>query len=293
MRPTMIDSSYGKARIRFVKVTRKDSFHHDYKQVMVQVLLEGDFNESYTHGDNSNVVPTDTCKNIVFVVAHRHAVDSIESFGMELGKTFLSEYSHVDRVLLKIEENIWNRLEINGRDHPHSFIKMPHVRFAKLVCDRNNVKIDSGVKGLTVLKTTMSGFVNFHKCKYTTLPEVDDRLLGTSLKMNWNYTDLIARNGFKDVNFNGIWQRVIDCIFDTFANEYSPSVQQTIYSSASKVLFDINEIETISFSLPNIHNFLVDYAKLKLPPSDNVLLCIDEPHGLIKATIGRTNKPKL
>jgi len=57
--------TYGKIKVRLVKVTRHTKEDHDLKQLNVTVLLEGDFQSSFTSPDNSKVVPTDTCKNLV------------------------------------------------------------------------------------------------------------------------------------------------------------------------------------------------------------------------------------
>jgi urate oxidase len=45
---------YGKARVRVVKILR-DGARHTVVEADVQVLLEGDFETSYTKGDNSKV----------------------------------------------------------------------------------------------------------------------------------------------------------------------------------------------------------------------------------------------
>jgi len=293
MQPVVLKNTYGKARVRFVKVKRKSKTHHDYKQINVRVLIEGDFDTSYTHGDNSKVIPTDTCKNIIYVVA-RDPIDTIEKFGVDVAQVFLREYTHVSNVNLKIEEDIWERMVVDGTPHPHSFVKQPHLRTAKISASRSGITIESGIKNITILKTTQSGFSDFHKCKYTSLQDVQDRLLGTNVKASWVYTNYVSRNGYRNINFDDIWHKVLACIFEAFALEYSVSVQQTVYSACTKAIQRIEEIESITFSLPNIHNFFVDYSKLKLPPSDNVYICMDEPHGLIKATIGRKDvKPRL
>ncbi len=59
--------TYGKIKVRLVKVTRHTKEDHDLKQLNVAVLLEGDFAASFTSSDNSSIVPTDTCKNLVYV----------------------------------------------------------------------------------------------------------------------------------------------------------------------------------------------------------------------------------
>lgn len=73
MSTTLVSNRYGKSKVRILKVDKDPGMHvvHDYN---VQVLLEGDFAETYTKGDNSKVVPTDTIKNTVYIVAHNNKV---------------------------------------------------------------------------------------------------------------------------------------------------------------------------------------------------------------------------
>ena len=59
---------YGKSRVRVVKIIR-DGKRHTVVEINAQVLLEGDFETSYTSGDNSKVVATDTVKNTVHILA--------------------------------------------------------------------------------------------------------------------------------------------------------------------------------------------------------------------------------
>src|SRR6266700_2335633 len=76
----LIADRYGKSRVRLVKLSR-DGDHHDIRELTVQILLEGDFETSYSAGDNSRVLPTDTMKNTVYALAKREGLSTIESFG--------------------------------------------------------------------------------------------------------------------------------------------------------------------------------------------------------------------
>ncbi|ORX63289.1 tetrahydrobiopterin biosynthesis enzymes-like protein [Basidiobolus meristosporus CBS 931.73] len=59
-----------------------------------QVLLDGKFETSYTEADNSVVVPTDTVKNTLYVLAQKaENVQTIERFGYEIGQHFINRYS--------------------------------------------------------------------------------------------------------------------------------------------------------------------------------------------------------
>ena len=62
---------------------------HDYS---VQVLLSGDFDDAYTDGDNSKVVPTDTVKNTCYFIADKVSFASPEEYAVALGKHFLQTY---------------------------------------------------------------------------------------------------------------------------------------------------------------------------------------------------------
>jgi len=284
----LVHNTYGKARVRLFKILRKDnSIHHDVKQLTVQVLLEGDFDSSYTSPNNSSVVPTDTCKNLVYVIARDHPLDSIESFGLSLGQKFLHEYSHVFKVNIEIIETLWKRLEVGEKPHSHSFErKSQETRTAKVISMRGqNAQVESGINDLIVLKTTGSGFVGFHHCKYTVLPEIDDRILATSVQAKWTY--LPTLKDVQNIDYNSTWSRVRQLFFQIFSEEYSHSVQQTLYSAAKLIIQEIPEIFEISFRLPNIHYWNIDFSKFNMAPSKDLFIPTDEPHGLIGAVIRR------
>lgn len=60
-------NEHGKGRVRIVKLRRNPNGVHDVLQMNVEVLLQGDCMETaFTEGDNSLVVPTDTCKNTIY-----------------------------------------------------------------------------------------------------------------------------------------------------------------------------------------------------------------------------------
>src|SRR5262249_7527023 len=74
MPAVLAQHSYGKSRIRLTKVTRHAD-RHDVRELLIEISLEGDFAGSYTHGDNRLIIPTDTMKNVTYVLAREHALD--------------------------------------------------------------------------------------------------------------------------------------------------------------------------------------------------------------------------
>ena len=73
----LAENSYGKSRIRLVKVTRHQD-RHDLAELTVDVQFEGDFGAVHTAGDNRNVLPTDTMKNTVYAWAKDWSGEEIE-----------------------------------------------------------------------------------------------------------------------------------------------------------------------------------------------------------------------
>ncbi|KAK9759692.1 hypothetical protein K7432_017039, partial [Basidiobolus ranarum] len=61
--------AYGKTKVRVTKVIRHTKNWHDVVELTCQVLLDGKFETSYTEADNSSIVPTDTVKNTIYVLA--------------------------------------------------------------------------------------------------------------------------------------------------------------------------------------------------------------------------------
>ena len=55
----LISNSYGKGRVRVMRVDR-GSDRHEVRELTVQAMLEGGFAAAYTAGDNAAVVATDT-----------------------------------------------------------------------------------------------------------------------------------------------------------------------------------------------------------------------------------------
>ncbi|MGI8633781.1 MAG: factor-independent urate hydroxylase, partial [Segetibacter sp.] len=54
--------AYGKNAINLSKIIRHDGYH-EFRQISVNVSLQGDFETVYTIGDNTKILTTDTQKN--------------------------------------------------------------------------------------------------------------------------------------------------------------------------------------------------------------------------------------
>jgi urate oxidase len=276
----LLHNNYGKSRVRLVKVNRSKEAH-ELKDLDFSIQFEGDFEATHTKGDNSKVLPTDTMKNTVYALARKHDIVEIESFALLLSEHFLSNNPQVSRVSIEVKENIWRRIKVDGKAHPHAFIQCgDEKRTTEINATRESTIVSSGIEDLLVLKTTDSGFVGFIKDQYTTLKETTDRIFATVVKASWVYGD-------SKIDFNDSWNEARRLLIETFAAHNSLSVQQTLYAMGQAVLESRNEIVEISLSLPNKHCLPVDLTSFRMDNPNEVFLPIDEPHGLIEATLKR------
>jgi urate oxidase len=87
--------NHGKAKVRVMKVRRQGS-HHDVSEYTVDVTLfntrgpgPDGYDKSFTEGDNTDLVATDTQKNTVYIIAKSCPCESPEQFGSALVEHFI------------------------------------------------------------------------------------------------------------------------------------------------------------------------------------------------------------
>ncbi|MBS7539037.1 factor-independent urate hydroxylase [Ancylobacter lacus] len=276
----LIRNSYGKGRVRIMRV-RRDSERHEVRELSVRAMLAGAFEASYTVGDNSAVIATDTIKNIVNIVARDNVGLENEDFAGALASYFLDRYAHVDRVEITASETRWARLLVDGAEHDHAFLRDANGHpTVKLTATREARSLVSGIEGFTVLKTTASGWENYWKDEATTLKPTADRLFATSMDASWRWSATPA--SWPDAN-----RAVLDAALKVFAGTYSPGVQNTMYLMGEAVLAAVPEIAEISMACPNKHYLPIDLSPFDRAFDGQVFTPTDEPHGQIECTVGR------
>lgn len=300
---TLQSSSYGKDNVKFLKV-KKDPQNPKKQEVIeatVLCLLEGAFDASYTDADNSSIVPTDTVKNTVLVLAKTTEVWPIERFAAKLATHFVEKYSHVSAVTIKITQERWVKYEVDGELHDHSFIHQgPEKKITELYYSRSgDYKISSSIKDLTVLKSTGSMFYDYHQCDFTTLKPANDRILSTDVYAKWEFDSKklgsvynlskLADQGLFDKVYNTARQITLK----TFALEQSPSVQATMYNMSTEILKAADSVYSVTYSLPNKHFFLFDLEWKGLKNESGLYYPSPHPNGLINCTVVRDAKSKL
>lgn len=301
-------STYGKDNVRVLKVWKdpKNPQIQNVIEMTVRCLLEGDVEESYTKADNSPIVPTDTVKNTVYVLAKQTDTWPIERFASTLANHFITRYSHIHGANVYIKQHRWTKYAVNGKLHPHSFIQDGRELRTCEVYKKSETSpfvITSGIKDLTVLKSTGSMFYDFHRCEYTTLKDTKDRILSTDVDATWVWNPA-KFNKLEDVYayadkgiFDTIYNQARTITLNTFALENSASVQATMYNISTEILSVAPDVEFVNYALPNKHYMNIDLSWHKgiknLGKDQEVFLPSSDPNGLIKSTVTRSSKAKL
>jgi urate oxidase len=277
-------NQYGKAESRVVRIYR-DTPRHQIRDLNVSSALRGRFENAHTVGDQSEVLPTDSQKNTAFAFAKEKGVGAIEEFALTLGDHFLEASAAADGARVEIEEYPWERISVDGTGHDHSFVRSgAGIRTTVVNVEGRGAErkahVVSGIRDLTVLKSTGSEFHGFLKDKYTTLPETNDRILATSLVARWRYDHT-------DVDWDKSYDEIKGLLLEQFAKIHSLALQQTLYGMGEAVLQRHPEVAEIKFSAPNKHHFLVDLSPFDVENPGEVFIAADRPYGLIEATVVR------
>ncbi|HXA63713.1 MAG TPA: urate oxidase [Bryobacteraceae bacterium] len=271
--PVLAADTYGKSRVRLMKLVRRDG-RHDLKEITLEILFQGDFASCYESGDNSKVLPTDTIKNTVYVLARKHEIVAIEEFAQCLIEHFLNNNPQVSEVRVEMTEHLWSRINST------SFTRASGKRTAVVTGTRDGMTIDAGIDGLLILRSAGSGFEGYIKDQYTTLPETKDRIFQTELVAHWRYKS-------RSLDFNSQWESIRATILDTFATHDSRSVQHTLHAIGKQVLASFPDVTEIQLTMPNKHALLVDLSPFGLDNPNEIFLPTDEPSGYIEAKLVR------
>jgi urate oxidase len=282
---TLGHNSYGKSNVRLTKVVRNGT-RHELFEISVNIQLEGNFDAAYCEGDNRACIATDSMKNTVYVLAKEHRFDSIEQFSLILVRHFLATYPQVSAALIELTQSSWQRIAVDGKPHDHAFTSAgPQLRYARAVLDRSGQQpgLRGGVRGLLVLKTTASEWRDFVDDRYRTLKDARDRIMATKVDADWAYNAL-------DGEFASFAALIDNAILTTFATRYSLGVQQTLKDMGDAALAACAAIDSISFTLPNLHRIPFNLEPFGLKFENDIYVATDEPYGLITGTI--TREPK-
>jgi urate oxidase len=280
MPTTLLENSYGADDVRLVRVRRFED-RHEVKDLTVSIQFTGDFEASYTSGDNRSILPADTIRNTVYALAKLYPIEQIEQFAQQLIEHFLTGNAQVRKVRVEIVEQPWARIPFGGKPHPWSFMPAgAEGRTAAATGTRETVEIEAGIENLRAIKTSGAAFEGYLRDPFTTLKETSDRVLATSLKATWIYSD-------NEIPFGVYWHGVREAIVDTFVEHESRSVQYTLHAIADAVLERYADIAEIHLWVPNRDCRVVDLSQFGLENHNEVFAPGEGPCEMIEARLRR------
>ena len=210
----------------------------------VLMLLYGDaFWKTYTKGDNSGLIATDSMKNFIQRETLNFEENDLEEYCRFLGETFLAKYPQVEGLQVSASEIPYSPVGGNVAFAPSG----SDVAAARLEIDRTGfVEAASGVRGFKLLRLGGSAFRGFVRDEYTTLPDLNDRPLNMWLDLEWTYPTAAAA-------FNGgtVTARVRQVVREVFTSFESGSIQQMIHHMGTTMLEKIPAISEVSLEANN------------------------------------------
>lgn len=238
---------YGKGDVIVHRLTREGHRGADQAPVFganVTILVYGDaFWPTYTTGDNTGLIATDSMRNFVQRETLGFAGHSLEDYCRYLGRKFLDKYQQVDGV------------QVSATELPYASIGKG-IAFAPSGSERSTAQVElgrkdlvdvvSGLRGFKLLRLSGSAFHGFVRDEYTTLPDLFDRPLHMWLDLEWRYVSHEAAFGSGPAAADA--RRIVREVFESFE---SGSIQQMIYQMGMRLLNELQQISEVHLEASN------------------------------------------
>lgn len=241
-------SYYGKGDVTVYRLNR-DGTQPLVFGASVLILIYGDaFWPTYTTGDNSSLVATDSMKNFIQRETLNFTGSDLESYCHFIAEKFLATYPQAEGAQVSASQIPYSALEGSGVSFAPAGPDFAHARL-ELVRAGSSLQISearSGIKGFRLLRLNGSAFQGFVRDQYTTLPDIANRPLHMWLDLDWTYTGPAAA-----FTSGAVTASVRQLVHDVFDNFESGSIQQIIYQIGSRMLADIPAIAEINLEANN------------------------------------------
>jgi urate oxidase len=210
----------------------------------VLMLVYGDaFWQTYTTGDNTGLVATDSMKNFIQRETLNFDGFDYEEYCQFLACKFITTYPQVEGVQVSATELPFSEFSGRGAYAPGG----PEQATARIELARSGaVEATSGIHGFRLLRLGGSAFTGFVRDEYTTLPELHDRPLHMWLDVEWRYTDQAAA-----FNAGRAVRQTRTIVTDLFQSFESGSIQQVIHQIGSRMLAEMPTLAEVHLEAQN------------------------------------------
>ncbi|AOZ93169.1 factor-independent urate hydroxylase [Paenibacillus crassostreae] len=218
------------------------------------------FLTSFSQGDNSMVVATDSMKNFILRNSADYTGSTTEGLLQLLSSRFMDRYNHVTSISITAHRIPFEQVMVPCSEGlKQSQLVLRHSNnesySASLTMQRGEdepevISHECNLKDLQLIKVSGSSFYGFVQDEYTTLPESYDRPLYIFLNIDWTYSDVQhALDG--DAGQYVAVEQVRDIAHSAFHELSSPSIQSLIYQIGIRVLTRFPQLATVSFESNN------------------------------------------
>jgi urate oxidase len=210
----------------------------------VLMLLYGDaFWRTYTHGDNTGLIATDSMKNFIQRETMNFDGWHLEEYCRFLGERFLGTYAQVEGLQISVSEIPFASLGGGSAFTPAG----PERATARIEMNRDGIlEVASGFTGFKLLRLGGSAFHGFVRDEYTTLPDLVNRPLYMWLDLEWRYIN--SGHAFAGGTITSKTRCIVHDVFTSFE---SGSIQQVIYQVGSKLLAELQTIAEVHLEANN------------------------------------------
>jgi urate oxidase len=209
----------------------------------VKMLLYGEsFWPTYTTGDNTGLIATDSMKNFIQWETMNYSGADLETYCKFLAEKFIGLYPQVEGMQVSAVQIPY---AAQGR---WGFAPSgPEQKTARVEINRTGiVEAVSGIRGFRMLRLGGSAFKGFVRDQYTTLPDIVNRPLHMWLDLEWTYTEVAA--AFNEGRVSAAVGRMTHELFDAFE---SGSIQEVIYQLGTRMLGELPAISEIHLEANN------------------------------------------
>ncbi|CAM3926588.1 factor-independent urate hydroxylase [Paenibacillus alkaliterrae] len=229
--------------------------HNIMFSVSSEVLLT-----SFTQGDNTQVVATDSMKNFILRQTANYDGSTTEGLLAYISERFLEWYPHIEAIEISADRMPFGSVSVtegSGWRDSQLVFRRSHNEHAcaRLKWMRSDAGIalsehECAMKEIQLIKVSGSSFYGFVRDEYTTLPESYDRPLFIFLDVCWTYSE--AEDAFDHKRDRYVpSEQVRDIAHTVFHSSNTPSIQNLIYRIGHRVLSSFPQLSEIRFESNN------------------------------------------
>jgi urate oxidase/2-oxo-4-hydroxy-4-carboxy-5-ureidoimidazoline decarboxylase len=229
-------SYYGKGDVTVYRLHR-DPGQGAVFGANVLILIYGDaFWPTYTIGDNTSLVATDSMKNFIQRETMNFTGIDLESYCRFIADKFMDTYPQAEGAQVTATEIPYSQLTHS----PVAFVPVgPERAWSRVEITRQGVAEQrSGLSGFRLLRLNGSAFTGFVRDQYTTLPDIANRPLHVWLDLGWSGAESIA-------------DQVRKLVHDVFDGFESGSIQQIIYQIGTRMLAEMPSVAEVNLEANN------------------------------------------